>query len=179
MSDAVLSALIRNYVTSQPTPVVEFVWQGGEPTLLGIDFFKRVVEIQKPFQGAKTITNSLQTNGTLLDDAWGEFLRAHRFAVGISVDGPREIHDRYRRDRNWKGTFEQALRGLRLLRKHPEGLRKNEWNEEWVGAGIPERGKKPDALRMEFGRIIQSLVLAGRVSMDEESGLFCVAPEEE
>ena len=68
MSDKVLSAFITNYITSQPTPVVEFVWQGGEPTLLGIDFFKRVVELQKPFAGTKTITNSLQTNGTLLND---------------------------------------------------------------------------------------------------------------
>src|SRR5512137_701485 len=66
MSDDVLSAFIANYITSQPTPVVEFVWQGGEPTLLGIDFFKRVIELQKPFVKRKTITNSLQTNGTLL-----------------------------------------------------------------------------------------------------------------
>ena len=68
MADEVLSAFIANYITSQPTPMVEFVWQGGEPTLLGIDFFKRVVQLQKPFARQKTITNSLQTNGTLLTD---------------------------------------------------------------------------------------------------------------
>jgi len=118
MSDDVLSAFITNYITSQPTPVVEFVWQGGEPTLLGLDFFKRVVELQKPFVGTKTITNSLQTNGTLLTDEWCSFLRKNRFMVGISIDGPKEIHDRYRIDRSGKGTFDQVMRGLRLLQKH-------------------------------------------------------------
>ena len=75
MSDKVLSAFITNYIISQPTPVVEFVWQGGEPTLLEIDFFKRVVDLQKPFLKRKTITNSLQTNGTLLTDKWCRFLK--------------------------------------------------------------------------------------------------------
>jgi uncharacterized protein len=75
MSDDVLSAFITNYITSQPTPVVEFVWQGGEPTLLGVDFFKRVIELQKPFVKRKTITNSLQTNSTLLTDEWCRFLK--------------------------------------------------------------------------------------------------------
>ena len=118
MSDNVLSAFINNYITSQPTPIVEFVWQGGEPTLTGVDFFRRVIELQKPFAGAKTITNSLQTNGTLLTDEWCDFLKKHNFMVGISIDGPKEVHDRYRRDRKDKGTFAQVMRGLRLLQKH-------------------------------------------------------------
>jgi uncharacterized protein len=118
MSDEVLSAFIINYITSQPTPVVEFVWQGGEPTLLGIDFFKRVIEIQRPFLGQKTITNSLQTNGTLLTDEWCRFLKKHNFMVGISLDGPKDVHDLYRRDRSGRGTFDQVLHGLKLLQKH-------------------------------------------------------------
>ncbi len=118
MSDAVLSAFITNYVTSQPTPVVEFVWQGGEPTLLGVDFFRRVIELQKPFTRQKTITNSLQTNGTLLTDEWCRFLKKSNFMVGISLDGPKEVHDRHRRDRTGRGTFDPAIRGLRLLQKH-------------------------------------------------------------
>jgi len=118
MPDEVLSTFIRKYVEAQPTPVVEFVWQGGEPTLLGIDFFKRVIELQRPFAGRKTITNSLQTNGTLLDDQWCRFLKQHNFMVGISLDGPREIHDRYRLDRCGKGSFDAVMRGLRLLQKH-------------------------------------------------------------
>ncbi len=136
MSDEVLSAFIMNYVTSQQTPVVEFVWQGGEPTLLGIDFFKRVVELQTPFSGTRTITNSLQTNGTLLDDEWCRFLKKQNFMVGISLDGPREIHDRYRRDRKGAGTFDRVMRGLKLLQKY-----KVQYNVLACVAG--ETAKKP------------------------------------
>jgi uncharacterized protein len=118
MSDDVLSAFIKSYIVSQPTPVVEFVWQGGEPTLLGIDFFKKVIELQRPFAQRKTISNSLQTNGTLLTDEWCAFLKKYNFMVGISLDGPKEIHDRYRRDRSGNGTFDKVMQGLRLLQKH-------------------------------------------------------------
>ncbi|OHB33029.1 MAG: anaerobic sulfatase maturase [Desulfuromonadaceae bacterium GWC2_58_13] len=118
MPDVVLATFIRSYVEAQPTPVVEFVWQGGEPTLLGIDFFRRVVELQAPFAANKTISNVLQTNGTLLDDAWCRFLKQHNFMVGVSLDGPREIHDRYRRDRQGNGSFDAVLRGLKLLQRH-------------------------------------------------------------
>jgi uncharacterized protein len=118
MPDDVLRAFIANYITSQPTPIVEFVWQGGEPTLLGIDFFKRVMELQKQLAGAKTITNALQTNGTLLTDEWCAFLKKHNFMVGISLDGPKEIHDRYRRDRKGNGTFDMVMNGLKLLQKY-------------------------------------------------------------
>ena len=112
------STSIRSYIDAQTPPVVGFAWQGGEPTLLGVDFFRRVVQLQAPFASRKTITNSLQTNGTLLDDEWCRFLKQHHFMVGISLDGPREIHDRYRRDRAGNGTFDSVMRGLRLLKKH-------------------------------------------------------------
>jgi len=118
MNDRVLSAFIAKYISSQQTPVVEFVWQGGEPTLLGIDFFRKVIELQRPFSGQKTITNSLQTNGLLLTDEWGSFLKENNFLVGISIDGPRALHDRYRRTPQGSGAFDQALQGLRLLQKH-------------------------------------------------------------
>jgi len=118
MSDKILSAFITHYITSQTTPVVEFVWQGGEPTLLGIDFFKRVIDLQEQFSGVKTITNSLQTNGTLLNDEWCRFLKRHNFMVGVSLDGPKEIHSRYRKDRRGRGTFDQVMRGLTLLQKN-------------------------------------------------------------
>jgi uncharacterized protein len=118
MPDDVLVAFIRNYIESQPTPVVEFVWQGGEPTLLGLDFYRRVIELQAPYLGQKVINNSLQTNGTLLDDEWCRFLKQHNFMVGLSLDGPQEIHNRYRKDRHGKGSFEAVIRGLRFLQKH-------------------------------------------------------------
>ncbi|MCX5851563.1 MAG: anaerobic sulfatase maturase [Deltaproteobacteria bacterium] len=118
MSDKVLTAFITSYITAQPTPAVEFVWQGGEPTLLGIDFFKRVVELQRQFAGGKMISNSLQTNGTLLDVEWCRFLKKHNFMVGISLDGPKEIHDRYRRDHQGKSTFDRVMHGLNLLQEY-------------------------------------------------------------
>ncbi len=118
MTDKVLSAFIRSYVTAQPTPLVEFVWQGGEPTLLGMDFFRRVIELQRPFAHHREIRNSLQTNGTILNDEWCHFMKKYNFMVGISLDGPKEIHDRYRRDRKGNGTFERVMKALRLLQKH-------------------------------------------------------------
>ncbi len=118
MSDSVLDAFIKNYIGSQPTLVVEFVWQGGEPCLAGLNFFKKVVKQQKLHTGRKFIRNSLQTNGTLLTDEWCSFLKEHQFMVGISLDGPRDIHDIYRRGRTGSGTFDAAIHGLELLQKH-------------------------------------------------------------
>jgi uncharacterized protein len=118
MTDEVLSRFIANYINSQPTPVVEFVWQGGEPTLLGIDFFKKVTALQRPFARHKAIMNSLQTNGILLTDEWCDFLKKHGFLVGISLDGPKAIHDFYRHDPRGDGAFDKVVRGLKLLQKH-------------------------------------------------------------
>ncbi|MGC1953355.1 MAG: anaerobic sulfatase maturase [Gammaproteobacteria bacterium] len=118
MPDAVVEAYIRQYVESQPTPVVEFVWHGGEPTLLGIDFFQRAVALQQLYRDRKEIRNTLQTNGLHLDDAWCEFFKANDFFVGVSLDGPREIHNRYRKDRKGHGTFDRVMQGVRLLQKH-------------------------------------------------------------
>jgi len=118
MSDAVLATYIAQYVAAQPTPVVEFVWHGGEPTLLGLDFFRRVVALQEPYRASKTIRNVLQTNALLLDDAWCQFFKANDFFIGVSLDGPQEIHDRYRKDRRGQGTFERVMRGVRLLQQH-------------------------------------------------------------
>ncbi len=118
MSDGVLDAYIRQYIQSQPAEHVSFAWQGGEPTLLGIPFFERVLELQKKHAGGKTVDNAFQTNGTLLDDAWGEFLAQNKFLIGLSVDGPEEIHDMYRVDKGGQPTFARVMRGLGFLKKH-------------------------------------------------------------
>lgn len=118
MPDEVLAAYTAQYVQSQPTPVVEFVWHGGEPTLRGLDFFRRAVALQEPFRGQKEIRIVLQTNGMLLTDEWCAFFKEHGFFIGISLDGPREIHDRYRKGRAGESTFDGVMRGLRLLQKH-------------------------------------------------------------
>ncbi len=118
MADDVLERYVREYIVGQPGEEVRFAWQGGEPTLLGVDFFRRVVQMQKRFGEGRKISNALQTNGTLLDDAWCAFLTEQEFLVGLSVDGPAELHDRYRVDKKGQGTFEAVMRGLRFLQKH-------------------------------------------------------------
>jgi len=118
MPDEVLATYIRQYIEAQPAPVVEFVWHGGEPTLLGVDFFRRVVELQQPYRAKKEIRNTLQTNAMRLNDEWCEFFKANDFFIGVSLDGPQDIHDRYRKDRHGNGTFERVMQGVRLLQKH-------------------------------------------------------------
>lgn len=116
MSDDVLEAYIQQYIASQPTPEVTFAWQGGEPTLLGVRFFKRVRELQQRYADGRPIQNAIQTNGTLLDDEWCEFLAKERFLVGISIDGPAMFHDTYRVDKQQKPTFDAVMHGLELLK---------------------------------------------------------------
>ncbi len=119
MSDELLEEYIRQYIEGQNFEVIIFSWQGGEPTLLGLDFFRKVVELEKKYcPPHKRVENDLQTNGTLLDDEWCEFLTENKFLVGLSIDGPRELHDRYRKDRGGKGSFDRVFRGARLLKKH-------------------------------------------------------------
>ncbi|MCH7945011.1 MAG: anaerobic sulfatase maturase [Armatimonadetes bacterium] len=118
MSPEVQEEYIKQYIEAQEVPVVQFAWQGGEPTLLGVEFFKRAVELQKKYANGKRIENAFQTNGTLLDDEWGEFLAKNKFLVGLSVDGPEHLHDAYRRDKRGRGTHAQVMRGLGFLKKH-------------------------------------------------------------
>jgi uncharacterized protein len=118
MRDEVLEEYIRQYIASQPVPEVSFAWQGGEPTLLGVDFFRRVVELQSRHAGGKTIINAIQTNGTLLDDEWCDLLASHKFLVGLSIDGPNDLHDAYRVDKQGKPTSAGVREGLKLLKKH-------------------------------------------------------------
>ncbi len=118
MSEAVLEAYVRQYISSQPVSEVHFAWQGGEPTLLGVDFYRKAVALQARYAGTKTVFNSIQTNGTLLDTEWCEFFAANNFLVGISIDGPAELHNAYRHDKLHRPTFERVMRGLDLLKKY-------------------------------------------------------------
>ena len=118
MSKELLEIYVRDYIASQPGSVVTFAWQGGEPTLMGVAFFREAVALQKRYANGKTIENAFQTNGTLLDDEWGQFLAGEGFLVGISIDGPRALHDAYRVDRGQRPTFDRVMAGLNVLKKH-------------------------------------------------------------
>ncbi len=118
MSDAVLEEYVRQYIQNQPVPEINFAWQGGEPTLLGVEFFRKAAALQQKYAAGKTISNAIQTNGTLLDDEWCEFLAANEFLVGLSIDGPRQLHDAYRVDKRQQPTFDKVMHGLELLKKH-------------------------------------------------------------
>jgi uncharacterized protein len=119
MSDALLEEYTRQYIEAQPVPEVTFAWQGGEPTLMGLDFFRRAIGFQRRYRRPDMrIHNALQTNGVTLDDAWCRFFREHDFLVGISLDGPRDLHDAYRVDKGSKPTFDRVMAGLELLKKH-------------------------------------------------------------
>jgi uncharacterized protein len=119
MSDDVLEQYIRQLIESHRTNQVTVAWQGGEPTLMGLDFYRRAMALEEKYRRpGMTFLNTMQTNGTLLDDEWCAFFKEHNFLIGISIDGPRELHDVYRVDKGGKPTFDKVMRGIRLLQKH-------------------------------------------------------------
>lgn len=119
MSDEVHEAYIRQLFEAHQVPQVTVAWQGGEPTLMGLDFFRRSVELQKHYAKAGTqVENTFQTNGILLDDDWCRFFHENNFLVGLSMDGPEELHDFYRKDTGGHGTFHRVMKSARLLQKN-------------------------------------------------------------
>ncbi|MCJ7558844.1 MAG: anaerobic sulfatase maturase [Gammaproteobacteria bacterium] len=119
MPNDILEDYIRQYIQSQRVPEATISWQGGEPTIMGLDFFRRSVEYAEKYKKTgMTIQYTLQTNGTLLDDEWCQFFRENNFLVGLSLDGPRELHDVYRVDKGGNPTFDRVMRGLRLMQGH-------------------------------------------------------------
>ncbi len=119
MSDELLETYIRQYIEAQKIPQATIAWQGGEPTLMGLDFFRRSIQYEQKYKRPKMqIQNTMQTNGILLDDEWCEFFHENNFLIGLSLDGPRELHDSYRVDKAGKPTFDRVMKAARLLRKH-------------------------------------------------------------
>ena len=123
MDDALLEEFTRQYIEAQPTPQVLFTWHGGEPLLRPLAFYKRALELQRKYAQGRHIDNCLQTNGTLLNDEWCQFLHDNRFLVGISIDGPQQFHDAYRLTRRGGASWHDVMRGIGLLQRH--GV---EWN---------------------------------------------------
>lgn len=119
MSDEVHEAYIKQLFEAHQVPQVTVAWQGGEPTLMGLDFFRRSVEFQKNHAKPGTrVENTFQTNGILLNDEWCRFFHENNFLIGLSLDGPKELHDTYRKDKGGHGTFDRVMKAVRLLQNH-------------------------------------------------------------
>jgi len=123
MSDELLEKFIDEYINSQTMPQVLFTWHGGETLMRPLSFYKKAMELQKKYACGRTIDNCIQTNGTMLTDEWCEFFRENNWLVGVSIDGPQEFHDEYRKNKMGKPSFVKVMQGINLLKKH--GV---EWN---------------------------------------------------
>lgn len=118
MSDETLEKYIKSYIEAQPVPEVLFTWHGGETLLRDLAFYRKVIALQKKYGRGRKIDNSLQTNGTLLNDDWCKFFKENNFLIGISIDGPEHCHDFYRKNKGGQPTFKKVMKGIELLQKH-------------------------------------------------------------
>ena len=120
MSDKIMESYIRQTIEAHKSPVVTIAWQGGEPTLMGIDFFRRSMEIiKKNARPGIQVENTLQTNGVLIDDEWCRFLQENNFLVGLSIDGPKHLHDTYRKDKKGNSVYNQVINAVSTNAKTP------------------------------------------------------------
>lgn len=176
MSDEVLESYIRQYIEIQKAHEVTFTWQGGEPTLLGVEFFKHAVELQKKYAHGKKINNALQTNGVLLTDEWCEFLAENNFLIGISIDGPEEINDQCRYYKGGQPSFHKVMNGLKLLIKH-----KIEFNT--LTCVTRYNAKNPievyDFLKEIGSRFMQFIPIVERRAVEQNEKLKLVSQEYE
>lgn len=172
MKDEVLETLIKDYIQSQPQQRIEFIWHGGEPTLLGVEYFKKALELQKKYANGKEIANSFQTNGTLIDDTWAEFLAKNNFLCGLSIDGPQQFHDNHRRFLNGKGSWEKVVECARIFRKH--GVEFNTMSV--VNATNSKHPVAVYEFLKELGsRFMQFSPIAERIATDESENLSIVS----
>ncbi len=118
MSEELLERFVKEYIESQTMPQVMFTWHGGETLIRPLSFYRKAIELQKRYAQGRQIDNSIQTNGILLTDGWCRFFKENNFLVGISIDGPQEFHDEYRRDKMNRPSFTKVMRGIELLKKH-------------------------------------------------------------
>ena len=118
MSDSLLEKFIKEYINSQTMPQVLFTWHGGETLMRPLSFYQKVIELQKKYANGRTIDNCIQTNGTLLNDEWCEFFHNNHWLVGVSIDGPQDFHDEYRKNKQGKPSFVKVMQGIKLLKKH-------------------------------------------------------------
>ena len=118
MSDEMLETYVKQYIESNDVPQVTFCWHGGEPLLLGVDFYRRAMEFQKKYADGKQIDNTLQTNATLINEEWCLFFAEHNFLIGVSIDGPKDIHDNFRLTKSNKPTFDTVMAAISMMKAH-------------------------------------------------------------
>ena len=138
MSLEMLETAVRDYIAANDVPEVTFIWHGGEPMVLSLDFYRKAMEFQQRYAWGKTIRNTLQTNGTLITREWARFFKEHDFLLGVSLDGPQDIHDKFRRDKGGAPTFDKVMRGIELL--DSEGVPFNTMST--VNAACEGRGRE-------------------------------------
>jgi uncharacterized protein len=175
MSDETLENYIKQNIAAQEANTVDFLWQGGEPTLLGIDFYQRAVNLQEKYRGTKTLNNYFQTNGINIDDKWAAFFKRHHFLVGISLDGNQLHHDRYRKTIAGKSCFDAVMAGIKALQLHDVA-----WNTLTVVSA--ENVRYPleiyHFLKRIGSRYMQFIPLAERkAAQPDKQGLTLVHPE--
>jgi len=175
MSIETLESFIKQYLESQPGNQVVFAWQGGEPTLLGVEYFRKVVEFQHKYGPDKQIENAFQTNGVLLDDDWCSFFRENKFLIGLSIDGPKEFQNRYRLNKGRMGSFNQVMKGLDYLKKY---------NVEFNTLTVVQKHNSYYPLEVynflkEIGsRFMQFIPIVERISSEpDKDGLQLIAPD--
>lgn len=178
MTDEMLEHFIREYISANEVEDVTFNWHGGEPLLMGMDFYRRALEYERKYAEGKRIHNTIQTNGVLLDDEWCRFLRDNDFLVGISIDGPEDVHDRYRRDRGGAPTFRKVIRGVEKLYRH--GVDYNTMStinkaSEGRGLEIYSFLKSIGSRYMQFMPVVEHLDARGRI-IDPSAGDSVLAP---
>ena len=117
MSDELLELYVKQYIEANEVPTVQFCWHGGEPLLLGVDFYRKAMDFQQKYADGKKIENILQTNGTLVDEAWCDLFAGNNFLVGISLDGPQDIHDAFRLTKGGRPTFERVMRTIEMFQQ--------------------------------------------------------------
>ena len=173
MSDEMLERFTEQYVHAQPGQNVLFTWHGGEPLLLGVEYFKKALRYQKPYQRNYHIDNVLQTNGTLLNDEWCRFFKENNFLIGLSLDGPEHCHDKYRKNMGGRGSFAQSLKGLELLKKHGVEFNilsvVNDYNVQFP-LEVYNFFKSTGAQYIQFSPIVERLDNAGMLKSGNDVG---------
>jgi len=175
MSDTILEKFTEEYINAQTQNEILFTWHGGEPLLRPISFYKKALEYQKKYGRGRKIDNVLQTNGTMLTDAWCEFFKENNFLIGISIDGPQDFHDEYRRDKGGLPTFVKVMKGIDLLKKHGVEFNAmavvNEYNANYP-VEFFQFFKELGVKYIQFAPIVERI-------NQQENGLKLTTPDEE